>query len=909
MGDEGCSLRNGAPPFGWLRFATARVSAACRGPQVRDEIAEELQFHIAMRTRENVERGMSPAEAALQAQRQFGNLNSLRDACHDVSGGGVFETVAQDLRFAVRMLLKDRGFSAIALLVLALTIGANTAVFALVNRVLLRPLPFPESHNIVSVWSSDADRVSRVRVSYPDFEDLRAENKWFERFGVYMSVDSVLHTAGAVATRVRGARVTADVLPLLGVDPAVGRVFFPSDDEPGARAAMISHELWQKQWRGVADIIGQELEIDGSSHHIVGVMPAGFRFPMPGPAVQVWTTVARDREPPVRDALPLAAARQHRDWQPLGRLKRGVTIDEARSGLSAVTARLAEQYPDINRRLPSCDVAPLLDATVYYVRPQILLLFGAALCVLGVGCANLATLSLARAGSRQKEFAVRAALGAGRARILRQLLTESLLLATIGGLIGLLAAFGFTRCIIAMLPEYFPRACEIGLDLPALLFAGVVTLATTVLFGVTPAWRAARNSVAALMKETAAHASPSRKQGRARMFLVACEVVLAFLLLAGAGFFLRAVWHLQNIETGFDARDVVTMRVSAAVYSSDKDPEAVLAEFWDRLLTRVRATAQVESASIASALPLIGRRWSTQLLFADRTGPRAERAEVFASIVGTDFFRTMRIPLVSGRDFTAADTNDSPGVIIITASLARTYFPGENPLGQRMTARVASGAGGPLVREIVGVVEDLNYTDVGMENEPGVFVPFAQCLGIEGRLVVRSKAAPEVIFASVRRTVAELDNEVAVYEEAVVERLLHDAMTAQPRLSSTLLAAFAGFAVLLTAIGVYGVTSYFVAQQRRAIGIRLALGAPRRAVFRLIVGEPLRMLQWAIPLGAACTALSVYLLRGFLHQPGIADATIVAFVAALVAGIAMIASWLPARRAMRIDPVDELRRE
>ena len=908
MGNGGL-LSNGSSPLSWWRVIAARVAAVRRSPIVCDDIAEELQFHIAMRTREHIARGMPPREAALHAQRQFGNVNSLKDACHDVSGGGLLETLAQDLRFAARMLLKDRSFTAVALLVLALTIGANTAVFALVNRVLLRPLPFPDSHNIVAVWSSDAAGSARVRVSFPDFEDLRAENKSFERFGAHLPGDSVLHRAGAVAMRLRGARVTADIFPLLGVEPLIGRMFLPAEDEPGGRAAMISHELWQRQWGGAADIIGQEVEIDGSAHHIIGVMPAGFRFPTNGPGVQVWTTIARDREPPVEGALPLAAARQHRDWQLLARLKPGVSVEEAGAELSAVTAGLARRYPDINRSLPSCRVEPLLDSFVSFVRPQILLLFGAALCVLGVGCANLATLSLARAGSREKEFAVRAALGAGRTRILRQLLTESLLLATIGGLVGLLAAFGFTRCIIAMLPEYFPRACEIGLDLHALLFAGAVTLATTVLFGVTPAWRAARNSVAALMNETAAHASPSRRQGRARMFLVACEVVLAFMLLAGAGFFLRAVWDLQNVETGFDARDVVTMRVSAAAYSSDKDPETVLAKFWDRLLTRVRATAEVESASIASALPLIGRRWSTQLLFADKTGPRAERAEVFASIVGTDFFSTMRIPLVSGRDFTAADTIDSAGVIIITASLARTYFPGENPLGQRLTARVSSGAGGPRVREIVGVVEDLNYTAIGSQNETGVFVHFAQCLGIEARLVVRSKAKPEAIFASVRRTVAELDSEVVVYEEEVLERLLHEAMTAQPRLSSTLLAAFAAFAVLLTAIGVYGVTSYFVAQQRRAIGIRLALGAPRRAVFRLIFGEPLRVLQWAIPTGALCTLLSAYLMRGILHQPVLADFTIVASVAALVAAVALLASWLPARRAMLIDPVDELRSE
>ena len=888
----------------WLRLVQTRVSAIWRTEEIQDRIAEDLRFHIAMRTREYIEQGMSPREAGARARRRFGNLNAIKDAGHDVLGGGWLETMWIDLRFAARMLRKDRAFTLVVVLVLALTIGASAAVFTIVNGVLWRPLPFHDSGRLVSIWSSDAAQISRIRVSQADFETFKAENQWFDSLAAFSAAEFVLRTETTEASRVRGFRVSSNIFALLRVSPQLGRTFEPADEHERDRPpAVISHHLWQRNWNGAADVIGAALEINGRMHRVVGVMSPEFRFPFWGPPERVWTTEATHAEA-VEDGGVGEEAHRRREWQLFGRLKPGVSEKDARSGLTSVAARLAAEHPASNSWVPASDVAPLLDGVTQHARPQLLLLFGAALCVLGVGCANVANLLLARGAKRQQEFAVRSALGAGRGRLLRQLLTESLLLSAIGALAGSATALALTRYMVAVLPEDFPRAAELGPDVSILLFTAAATLVTTCLFGLVPAWHCAPSGHTLLVSGETERSTATARARRASSLLVACEIVLAFVLLAGAGFLLRGLWHLQNIPTGFNAENLQTTRLSLAPNTPGADTVAA----YERLLRRVTAIKQVSSASIASSLPLIGRREAADLEFADRAGLQDNRAQVFASVVAPQFFRTMGIGIVRGRDFDARQRTGSAGVSIITESLARKYYPNQDPLGKRLKATMSSDPATSFESEIIGVVKDVKFGELAREAHPAVFFPLAQGMRREMNLVIRTSATPAQVFRGLRAAAVDIADSLLFSEPVRFDEYVA-ALLAQPRLNSNFLGGYAALAVLLAAIGVYGVTSYSVAQRRREIGIRLVLGASRSAVCRLVVGQALRVLLLAMPAGVLCALLARYLLRGFLYPAGMMDAPVVLLVGLVVVAVVLAASWIPARAAMQIDPVVALRRE
>ena len=889
----------------WLRLVQTRLSAMWRTRQIHGRIAEEMRFHLAMRTREYIERGMSPAEAAAHAQRRFGNVNAIRDAGHDALGAGLLEALGKDLRFAARMLRKDRAFTAVALLVLTLTIGASAAVFTIVNGVLWRPLPFHDSGRLVSIWSSDAAQISRMRVSQADFATFKAENQWFDSLAAFSGGEFVLKTETTEASRVRGFRVSSNIFALLRVSPQLGRTFEPADEHERDRPpAVISHHLWQRDWNGAADVIGAALEINGRMHRVVGVMSPEFRFPFWGPPERVWTTEATHAEAVENGGVEEDAYRR-REWQLFGRLKPGVSERDARSGLTSVAARLAAEHPASNSWVPASDVAPLLDGVTQHARPQLLLLFGAALCVLAVGCANVANLLLARGAKRHQEFAVRSALGAGRGRLLRQLLTESLLLSAIGALAGSATALALTRYMVAALPEDFPRAAELGPDVRILLFTAAATLVTTCLFGLVPAWHCAPSGHALLVSGETERSTATARARRASSLLVACEIVLAFVLLAGAGFLLRGLWHLQNIPTGFNAENLQTTRLSLAPNTPGADTVAA----YERLLRRVTAIKQVSSASIASSLPLIGRREAADLEFADRAGPQDKRAQVFASVVAPEFFRTMGIGFVRGRDFDARQRSGSAGgVSIITESLARKYYPNQDPIGKRLKATMSSDPATSFESEIIGVVKDVKFSELAREAHPAVFFPFAQGMRREMNLVIRTSATPAQVFRGLRAAAVDIADGLLFSEPVRFDEYVA-ALLAQPRLNSNFLGGYAALAVLLAAIGVYGVTSYSVAQRRREIGIRLVLGASRSAVCRLVVGQALRVLLLAMPAGVLCALLARYLLRGFLYPAGMMDAPVVLLVGLVVAAVVLAASWIPARAAMQIDLVVALRRE
>ena len=889
----------------WLRVTRARVAGFFRKEELEGEIDEELRFHVAMRTQEHIARGMSPAEAAQQARREFGNVDHIKDEWRDVSGGGVLETFAQDVRFAARMLLKERAFTVVAVLALALGIGANTALFTVLGNVLLRPLPYPAAHEIMSISMRDSTSPDQAfPLSYPDFLDFRESSTAFESFGAFRAGSFVVRSNGGEAARVPGARVTSDILPLAGVKPAIGRTFSRAEEEPGRRVAVISHEMWETRFGRAANITDASLSVNGLDHAIIGVMPAGFRFPVQNDPAQFWITFSTELEPLADGAPSYPLRRDSHFLRVLGRLKPGVTPEQADAELDGIARGLAAKYPDTNALYDGCHVLPWLAQITREVRPMLLMLIGAAFFTLCVACANVANLLLARASTRGKEIAVRAALGAGRRRIFRQLLTESLLLASIGGFAGLLLAVVGTRYIVSALPNDFPRVNEIAPDLRVLGFTALLTGLTTCLFGVAPGWRCARAKVVPLLRDVGAEFSDTPGGRRARSVLVVVEMVLAFVLLAGACFFIANLARLRAAPLGFNPENVVTVKLFVP---DDKDPAlaARVAGFADELLTRISQQRGVQSASVISRLPLTDTFTVADFEITGRDIPVAELPLAEPHITSPGYFRTMHIPVKRGRDFDARDRRDAAQVVIVNETLAQRYFPGEDAIGKRIRPGLFSDPAGPLVREIIGVVGDVPASVIGDVRLPQFYLPLSQYMWLDLTLVIRSDVAPNDLLRAVERIIAQVDRGVALGGMSTMEDRVAGAV-ATPRLNSTLLAAFATVAVVLTAIGVYGVMAYSVAQRRHEIGIRLALGASGRAVFTLVLREGIRLIGCALLLGAALTLAMLPVLQAFAHGE-VRNQVAVIFLSALLLGlIALIACWVPARHASALDPVAAL---
>jgi putative ABC transport system permease protein len=884
----------------WLRVLRARLFALVHKAQLETELEEELRFHLQMRAQENVRRGMSEPEASLAAQRQFGNVNIIKDAWRDVAGGGLIEAFGKDLRFAWRMLRRDQGFAVIAVLALGLGIGANTALFTVVSNVLLRPLPYPAPQEIMSISFLEDGNASRpLPFSYPDFADLQPENQWFSGLGAFSSTSFVVSGGHAGASHASGARVTPDALRLLGTEPALGRLFLDKENEAGSRSVVISHDLWQQRFQGALTVIGETLTLDGQDHTVVGVMPADFQFPVTNEPSEVWTTFARDREPFSPDTDILANHRDAHYVQVLGRLRAGVKREDAATGVSEVAARLAEMYPLTNRHLYSCSITPWLEQITKKVRPALLVLIGATLCVLGVACANVANLLLARASTRQKEIAVRAALGAGRGRLLRQLLAESLLLSILGGCLGLLIALVGTHNIVALLPPDFPRSAAISPNLEVLVFAGLVTVATSCLFGFAPAWYAARCPLARVLNDCSRTPGTTPRGRRARNALVVAELVLAFVLLAGAWTLMRRFWTLENAPLGFDPRNLLTAKVS--VPESGDDGPIRVGAFFGSLMERLGNSPAISSAAAIYPWPFTDR------LFADyeiegRPIAKSDLPRARTYSVTANYFRTMGIPLKQGRAFDSRDRRDAPQTAIISEALARSAFPNENPLGKRIRPGVIDGGGAPPEREIVGIVGDINSEDAGVAPKPTVYLPHPQCAASDMCVVIKVNGSTDSIVSTLEYVIYGINERAPVYQPHPLEHYLA-ATIAQVRLSSILMTIFAIVALVLTGIGVYGVMAYSVTHRRHEIGIRLALGAQKIAVFRLIVGEGLRVIACSVICGALCAFAATRFLERVIDGGNDGVVVTIVLVGGLLAFVALLACWVPAQRAAGMDPL------
>jgi putative ABC transport system permease protein len=814
------------------------------------------------------------------------------------------ETFLRDMRYGIRMLSKRPGFTAVAIIALALGIGANTAVFSVVNTVLLRPLPFSEPDRLVNCWTTRAERgINKMVASYPDFVDWRDQNNSFEQLAAYTEQDFTL-TGGDNPSRLGGMVASSDLFPLLKVQAAVGRTFSADDDRNGAALTVIlSHKLWKQRYNGEASIIGSSITLNSKSYTVIGVMPEGFQFPVQSEPVELWTTFAYALTAVGDESI--AEQRGAHFLHVIARLKPGVNSQTARADLEAVAARLSEKYPDTNTGM-GVAVNPTSEDLVGDVRPALLILMGAVGCVLLIACSNVASLLLARATTRHKEMAIRAALGASRVRVVRQLLTESLVLAMAGGAIGLLIALWGTDALVAVSGDELPRATQIGLDMRVLGFTLLVSLITGVLFGIAPAIYASKTDLNEALKEGGRAGSEGARRNRLRGALVTVEVAIAVVLLTGAGLLIQSLWRLQKVDSGIDTHNVIALEVGLPEV---RYTAAQQREFYRQLQTRLSSLPGVVAASAVFPLPLTNQGMTLSFEIEGRPLPRGDHPSSSYRSVSVDLFRTLGMRIVKGRDFNEHDDNKGPDVIMINQAFADRFFPGEDPIGKRIKPSISVGTGtSPAWREIVGIVSNIKYRGPKRDFLPEYYVPESQVPLDSMILTVKTVGDPHGIVGAVRDEVRDLDKDLPIYNIRTLDDYL-SAAVAQPRLFAVLLAIFAGLALALTTIGLYGVMSYSVAQRTHEIGIRMALGARPGNVLRLVVLQGMTVAALGISVGLVTALLVTRVMAGLLFGIGAKDPVTFAAIALIIAGVALAACFVPARRATKVDPMVALRYE
>jgi putative ABC transport system permease protein len=871
-----------------------RLRALLRRAAVERELDEELRFHLERQIEQNVARGMSPGEAARAAVASFGRVENIKEECRDARGVRPVEEMWQDLRYGARKLRKSPGFALVAITTLALGIGANTAIFSVVNAVLLRPLPFDRPEQLVRVFGTSARRSSFSRPhSYLNFSDLRAQNQTFEAMAAYSGSTSALSGADA-PEQIEGVVASGDIFRVLGTKPLLGRLLAPEDERPGgSTAVVISHGLWQRRFGSDPNIVGRVIRLDGREREIVGVTPADFRFDFVTGAADFWRPINPSQsEYQQRGAIFLDA---------IGRLKPGVSTAQAGADLGVVASRLSEQYQDSNTGI-GVRIAPAQEELVGEMRPTLLLLLGAVGFVLLIACANVANLLLARSAGRQREIAVRSALGAWRGRIVRQLLTESVLLAFAGGLLGLLFAVWGVKLLSAFVPEDVPRFGETSIDLRVLVFTLAASVLTGLLFGVAPALQSSRFELNEALKEGGRSNTDGLGRKRVRSLLIVSEVAISLVLLVGAGLLVKSFVKLRNTDPGFDPGNTLTASISLASVRYDTDEK--IADFYRRLVERVRAMPGVESAGAVTPLPLSDNSMSFSFSVVGQPPlPPGQRQSASARIVTPDYFRAQRVPLRKGRVFTDDDKAGAPGAIIVNEAFARRYLPGVEPLGQRLHASVNDIEG-----EIVGVVGDIRGASLARPGTPEYYIPEATAAFNDMSLVVRTTGDPAPLTPALRQAVAEMDKDQPLYEVRTMESLVARSVARQ-RFSMTLIGVFAALAMVLAAVGVFSVMSSLVAQRTHEIGVRMALGARQRDILSMVVRHGAMLTLVGIATGVVASFVFMRLMSSLLYEVSATDPVIYVGITVLLAAVALLACYVPARRATKVDPLIALRHE
>ena len=888
-----------------LRIFFHRLLGLFLKRKLERELEEEIRSHLEMQIEDNLRQGMSLEDARRAARLRFGGVEQVKETYRDKSRLGWIESLWQDLRYGVRMLLKNPGFTAVAVLTLALGIGANTAIFSVVNGVLLRVLPYPEPDRLMMVSPTSKQVGPRGSVNTatgPDYVEWRNQCLSCAQMAAYSGTGPSNLTGGAEPDRVRVAQVTGNLFATLGAQPILGRTFLPEETgrplfgggpAPGPTAVILSYGLWQRRFGADPAVIGKTVKVEGDACAVVGAMPDGFKFP---DEAEAWTPVA------------ISPTRNNSYLRVIARLQAGVTQAQAQAELSTIARRLEQEFPQANRGR-SVNLVPLQDHVVGNVRTSLLIFMGAVAFVLLIACANVANLLLARAATRQKEIAVRAALGASRLRIIRQLLIESLLLALAGGSLGLLLAFGILKLILAFAPQEIPRLNDISIDPWALGFTLLLSVLTGVVFGFAPALQASRPDLNATLKEGRTRATGGASRHRLRGLLVIAEVSMALVLLIGAGLLLKSFTRLRETKLGFNPDHVLT--ASVTLPEADYTTTARMKAYYHQALARIAAHPEAQAVGVVNRLPLgntgVGIQGDLRV-----EGEQAERPGVTASklAVSGDYFRALGIPLLKGRSFNERDSADSPGVVIISESLARNLWPNEDALGKRINI----GFGGETWREVVGVVGNVKQRELGAPPAMALYQPYQQVserlhwfVG-EMTFVIRTVAEPRSFAASLRSELQAVDRELPLHNVATMEQVVSKSV-ADPRFYTLLLGSFSALALILAAAGIYSVISYSVTQRTHEIGIRLALGAQTGAILRLVVrqGMALTLAGLAIGLGGAFALTRV--LSEFLHQVSVTDPATFALLSLLLAAVALLACSVPARRATKIDPLVALRRE
>ncbi len=804
-----------------------------------------------------------------------------------------------DLRFAFRQLRKSPGFTLIALLTLSLGIGANSAIFSVVDAVLLRPLPFPKPAQLVAVWETNPQTAqptqSRNEVAVADFLDWRARSTSFDGLSA-LYYTSLNLTGTNEPERIQSADVTSDLFQTLGVQPALGRAFAKEEESLGSpRVAIISHALWERRFGADPGIVGKSVLLSGNPTTVIGVMPRDFQLQFPtNMQVDIWI--------PLRLNAARLANRQSHYLYVVGRLKDGVSIREAQTGLSGIAAQLQTRYPETNAGW-GAKIISLHEQIVGNVQRYLYVLFAAVGIVLLIACANVANLLLVRAVARQREVGVRIALGASRARLIRQFLGESVVLSLLGGSLGLILARWSLDVLVALSPPEIPDLHHVGLHAPVLLWTFLICLATGILMGLVPAWQATNPEINETLKESGGRSVQGARH-RSLHFFVMGEVALALVLLIGAGLMLRTVARLQQVNPGFNPRHVLTMAV--ALPRQKYPTGAEMNRFFEQLLARVKSLPGIEAAGGIDPLPFSNSNGTTGFVIeGGEQLASAERPEVEQRTVTGDYFATMRIPVLQGRVFTGQDRAETPRSVIVNEAFARRYWPHGSAVGKRL-----GFDDGPQQKwwEIVGVIGNVKHQRLDAETNPEVYFAEAQSPGSYISLVVRTSAEPPSMISAVRAQIQALDPDQPVFEIMTMEQRIAAAL-AQSRFVMLLLSMFAGLAALLAAIGIYGVMVYVVAQRTREIGIRMALGAQRLDMLRMVLRQSLGVIVVGLALGLLAACAATRLLASLLYGVGANDLFTYASVVFLLGGTALLASYIPARRAMKVDPMEALRYE
>jgi predicted permease len=895
----------------------ARLRGLWKIKQLERELDEELQSHIEMRMHDNLAAGMAREEARYDAQKRFGNTSLLKEDTLAMDIIGWMETLGQNLRYAIRMLRRSPGFTAVAISTLALGIGGNVAIFTVVRAVLLSPLPYSHPEQLVRVYDDLRGPNSHdVGMSVPELWDLRDKSGVFQEISALVSADANL-TGGDQPERIELLGTSANYFTMLAALPQLGRVYTPQDAQPGfTEGVVISDGFWRRTFGADPQVIGRKIRVDSDLYTVIGVMPPGFRHPgrTVTNEVDVWAAAGfmalPFQVPPQRSVRFLPGA--------MGRLKPGLTVSQAQARLDALSAQLTREFPTEYPAAAAWGLrlVSMQEDLVGNVRTELFVLLGAVAFVLLIACVNLANLLLARSASRQREIAIRLAVGAGRGRLMAQLLTESVLLSTISGGVALLSVYWLKTWLLTLAPVDLPRLHEVSLSTGVLLCAFAVSILTGVIFGLAPALQAARSSHVADLREGSRGSGSSKRQMKISRFLVASEIALSLVLLIGTGLLLRSFWHLAEVHPGFDPHGLLTTRIWLPVPNDPSEDAYPTVEkrvaFLREVLRRVSALPGVEDASIGTpnSLPMNSAKSQFPFIIENRADDSERTPVAEFAAVSPGYFHVLKAPLIRGRVFTDADNSRGQQVALINETLARRYWPYGDPIGQhiKLGARRGQDQSKIPLTTIVGVVGDIKSDGYDVANAPHIYLPVYQIASYSSVVYLRTGGDPVSLGAAIRREVQEVDPSIPVFGVRTMDDVITKYL-AERRFALELLGIFAAVALLLASIGIYGVMAYTFSQRTNEIGIRMAMGAQRRDILEIAAGEGAIVVAFGIVSGIIGSAVFTRFLQSMLFEVKSSDPLTYVGISALLAGVTLLASLVPARRATRVDPLTALRQD